>query len=168
MPITEKIQETDEGQLDLKGNELIVTDKTSGDPAAFVGRSRNGGICKFAINAHHGVDEHGVDKWIEIGYLLGKCDERYPGQKVGEFQFWLKAPGDAAADTHVCSMRHDGVVGGATGGDAFAQQVLAWYHEHLGRRPGAAEIDGHRGNPGGLEGVLAAILGSQEYRDMHP
>ncbi len=105
MPTTEKIAETDEGQADLKGNELIVTDKTTGDPCAIGAVSANGGICKWNIRA-----KRPDGSIVEIGYLFGKQDERYPGQQVGEMEFWLKAPNQAAADTKVFGIRHDGVV----------------------------------------------------------
>ena len=105
MPTTEKLAETDEGQADLKGNELVVTDKTGGDPVALGGVSANGGICKWNFKA-----KRPDGSIVEIGYLYGKQDERYPGQHVGEAEIWVKAPGQGAADTKVIGFRHDGVV----------------------------------------------------------
>ena len=100
-PTTQHIAETDEGRLELKGNELRLIDKTSGDPVAWRALSANGGIAKLSIC---------TEGDLEIGYLFGKRDERYPGQAVGEFQVWLKGPGMTAADRHVLSIRHDGLV----------------------------------------------------------
>lgn len=51
--------------------------------------------------------------------------------------------------------------------DAFADNVQAFYLDLLGRSAGADEIDAHRGNPGGLEGVRQTILNSDEYRALH-
>jgi hypothetical protein len=101
MPTTQPIAETDEGRIELKGNEERLIDKTSGDPVAWRAISANGGIAKWSIC---------TEQDVEIGYLFGKRDERYPGQAIGEFQFWLKAPGMKEADRHVLSIRHDGLV----------------------------------------------------------
>lgn len=134
MPTTQKLGETDEGQLDLKGNEVVLKDKTSGDPNAYRALSKNGGIVKYTLDV-----DLGDGKYVEIGYLFGKQDERYPGQHVGEFEFWLKAPGQAAADTKVCSFRHDGIVGAGGGhmqqmwdgtGEFFAQMQNDGVDEH--------------------------------------
>lgn len=51
--------------------------------------------------------------------------------------------------------------------DAFAAQVRAWYHDMLFRDPSAGEIDAHRGNPSGLQGVYDTIIGSAEYKAKH-
>ena len=118
MPTTEKIAETDEGQADLKGNELLITDKTSGDPCAVRFRSANGGIGKLSIDV-----PDGQGGWLEIGYLFGKKDERFPTQPVAEFEFWHRF---GAQDIKSVSIRHDGVivhvplVGGGAGGSPSA------------------------------------------------
>ena len=103
MPTTAHIAETDEGHLELKGNELRLKDKTSGDPVAWRALSANGGIMKLSICTEND---------LEIGYLFGKRDERYPGQNIGQFEFWLKAPGMGAADKKVMTIGHDGITTG--------------------------------------------------------
>jgi hypothetical protein len=52
-------------------------------------------------------------------------------------------------------------------GDPFADAVIALYVELLGRVPSSSEIDSHRGNPGGIDGVRQAILDSDEYKALH-
>jgi hypothetical protein len=52
-------------------------------------------------------------------------------------------------------------------GDPFADAVIALYLQMLDRVPSAEEIDSHRGNPNGIEGVREAILESDEYRQKH-
>lgn len=46
----------------------------------------------------------------------------------------------------------------------FVPQLESWFKTYLGRTPGAGEYDIHRQNPGGLDAVLQAILGSDEYK----
>jgi len=46
--------------------------------------------------------------------------------------------------------------------DAFAAQVTEWYQQFLHRDPSPAEIEVHRNNPGGLDGVYGAIAQSKE------
>jgi hypothetical protein len=45
--------------------------------------------------------------------------------------------------------------------------VRAWYRQFLGREASDGDVESHRGNPGGLEGVRQTILGSDEYRASH-
>lgn len=52
-------------------------------------------------------------------------------------------------------------------GDPFKDAVIDMYHVMLNRDPSDDEIEIHRGNPGGLEGVRQAILHSAEYRQLH-
>jgi len=42
-------------------------------------------------------------------------------------------------------------------------QIVALYQQYLGRTPSQDEINGMRGNPGGIEGVRQTILESPEY-----
>lgn len=51
--------------------------------------------------------------------------------------------------------------------DEFKAGVIALYNELLFRTPSRAEIDSHRGNPGGLAGVRETILESDEYAALH-
>lgn len=51
--------------------------------------------------------------------------------------------------------------------DSFAAGVRALYQDLLGRTPGDDEINIHRGNPRGLDGVHDAILASDEYAQRH-
>ncbi len=44
----------------------------------------------------------------------------------------------------------------------FAKLVTGWYQQLLGRSPSAAEIQAHRGNPSGLDGVYGVIARSPE------
>ena len=46
--------------------------------------------------------------------------------------------------------------------------VTALYQKYLKRTPSQAEVISHRGNPRGLNGVEAAILGSDEYKSLPP
>lgn len=107
MPTTYPIAETDEGRMELKGNELLLYDKTSGDPVAWRSRSHNGGMAKWSLDAWIG------GQWVEIGYLFGKRDERPGFGNCAEFEFWHKLPGDGSQDSDYVrsvSIRHDGVV----------------------------------------------------------
>jgi hypothetical protein len=49
----------------------------------------------------------------------------------------------------------------------FFAIVTEWYVKYLGRTPSQDELIAHFGNPGGLAGVLAVILNSDEYRERH-
>jgi hypothetical protein len=52
-------------------------------------------------------------------------------------------------------------------GDPFADAVRALYASMLNRDPSPDEIEIHRGNPGGIDGVRETILHSAEYRQLH-
>jgi hypothetical protein len=52
-------------------------------------------------------------------------------------------------------------------GDPFTDAVRALYASMLNRDPSPDEIEIHRGNPGGIEGVRETILHSAEYRQLH-
>ena len=88
MPTTTFIAETDEGVLELKGNELILRDKTSGDPVKWRARSANGGIAALSIDALIN------GSWIEIGYLFMKSDERPGKNHWPVFEFWKSGSTD--------------------------------------------------------------------------
>lgn len=55
-----------------------------------------------------------------------------------------------------------------SGTDTFAEQLTALYQDMLGRSPTSAEVESHRGNPGGIEGVRQTIVGSPEYQERQP
>ena len=144
--------------------DVVSTTPHPGDPpklrqGAFYGR----GLAIWSINRVRPTD----GRHEEVGYAIGKLDERYPESLlVGAIEVHLRAPsGDMV---RVCALEHDRIVVFrpvvTMTLDAFAQGVIALYQDLLGRTPGPAEIQAHRGNPDGLEGVRATILGSAEYQ----
>ena len=135
MPTTRQIADTDEGILELVGNEAVLRDTTSGDPVAWRSRSHNGGIAKWSLDAWIG------ERWIEIGYLFGKRDERPGYDNCAEFEFWHKRPGPGSQDRDYVksvSIRHDAVIlhvplvtraGGAPPIDAPPSRVTRFYSD---------------------------------------
>lgn len=111
MPTEVLIAETDEGRLVLRGNELLLYDKTSGDPVAVRWRTANeteGKVC---------IDAFVSGAWREVGYLSSKIDERGrtdpAHQDAAEWEFWSHIPGRGWDDPdyeRVFAIRHDGGV----------------------------------------------------------
>src|SRR5512139_1945785 len=47
-------------------------------------------------------------------------------------------------------------------------KFVGWYQKYLDRTPGPEDYAAHADNPNGMEGVLAAIFQSKEYKDRKP
>ena len=109
---------TDEGRLDMRGNELLIYDTTSGDPVALRYRSNN------EMRGKHSIDKFVNGAWRELGFVAYKEDERGrtdpAHQNCLEVEFWSKKAGNSWEDAdyeRVFAIRHDGVVfykGGAS------------------------------------------------------
>lgn len=111
MPTEVTVAETDEGKLVLRGNELLVLDKTSGDPCATRFRTSNETAGKICADIF--ID----GAWREYGYLSVKQDERGrtdPAHRYApEFEFWGHKPNAGWNDAdyeRLFAIRHDGVV----------------------------------------------------------
>lgn len=52
---------------------------------------------------------------------------------------------------------------GPSATDDFERTLQGWYTRYLGRPATPEEMDSHRGNPGGINGVLSTIMQSPEY-----
>lgn len=156
-------------------NEMSLV-STIDDPPALRLASPGGGLGKLSGN----VLDHGVQR--EVVLLQFKNDEADRGtpleRKGGCVTLHLQNPnieGDAGM-VKVFEMTTRGVtffvpvIGfqDATREDAFGMQVREWYRVLLHRQAAVSEVDGARGNPGGLPGVLANILASPEYAALHP
>lgn len=100
MNFTIRIAETTEGILELRGNELVIIDKTTGDPIAIRGLSANGGIAKFSVC--------GLDN-VEIGYLFFKRDERPGMGHLPIFEFWTSGTRDRDS-RKLLEIRSDAIV----------------------------------------------------------
>jgi len=107
MPTRKLIAETDEGRLELHGNELELYDTTGDDPVAIRLRSKNGGIGKVSFDT-----PDGRGGWTEVGYLFGKLDERGRRDPAHagkiEFEFWQSGSRDSDGG-RLFTVRHDGV-----------------------------------------------------------
>ena len=103
MPTTVQIATTDEGGLQLHGNELELYDRTGHDPVAIRLRSGNGGIGKVSF------DYPSANGWTELGYIFAKKDERFPTDPTIEFECWKSGSADADAE-RLFAVRVDGVV----------------------------------------------------------
>ncbi len=60
----------DEGEVKAKGNEVIIEDRTAGDPVAIRFRSNN------ETRGKHSIDKFVDGAWREIGLIIYKEDER--------------------------------------------------------------------------------------------
>ena len=122
MPTEVEIASTDEGRLALRGNELLVFDKTNGDPCAVRFRTYNETAGKLTFD----IFIEGA--WREFGYISGKQDERGrtdPAHRYApEFEFWGHKPNAGWNDSdyeRLFAVRHDGFIaykGGGGGGGA--------------------------------------------------
>lgn len=111
MPTEVEVALTDEGRLALRGNELLLYDRTSGDPVAIRWRTNNetkGKLC---------ADVFVADAWREVGYMSAKLDERGrtdPAHRDAvEWEWWSHIPGQGWNDANyerVFAIRHDGPV----------------------------------------------------------
>ena len=111
MPTEVKIAETDEGVLTLRGNELLLIDKTNGDPVAVRYRTSNEGKGKIC------ADKFVEGAWRELGYFAVKEDERGRTDpthaNTAEWEFWGHKPSNNWNDQdyeRLFAIRHDGVV----------------------------------------------------------
>ena len=130
MPTEVQIAETDEGRLTLRGNELLIIDKTSGDPCALRFRTSNETVGKITF------DTFIEGAWREFGYISGKKDERGrtdPAHaNAPEFEFWGHKPNAGWNDAdyeRLFAIRHDGVVF-YMGGSVPAPKVTRFYTDH--------------------------------------
>ena len=104
---TAPIAETTNGRYELRSNEATLVDKTGADPVAWNGISNNKLIVKWSVNIP------GPNGKIELGYILGKRDERPGHEDSAEFEFWFKQPGAPTIDRayeKTLGIRHDGMV----------------------------------------------------------
>lgn len=106
-----RIATTDEGHLDMRGNEVLWYDDTStGDPVAIRFRSNN------ETKGKHSIDKYVNGAWRELGFVSYKEDERgrtNPAHRnCLEIEVWSKKAGDSWEDAdyeRVFAIRHDGV-----------------------------------------------------------
>ena len=158
----------------------IIVESTSNDPPEVRFASPFGGLMKICASIKRAID----GKHEEVAALQFKIDERERGTGVlsGEATLHLRDGSVPNADQgmhRVFELRSDttGLPGAdipeseELPGDGFAVQVRIWYRDLLLRPvfPYASdvEINGHRGNPGGLDGVRAVIVNSAEYQQAH-
>ena len=105
------LHEDSRGRIVAEGNELIIEDKTSGDPVAIRYRSNNETKGKLSI------DKYVNGAWRELGLVQYKEDERGRTDPAHadalEVEFWSHIPGRDFEDPsyeRIFSIRHDGVI----------------------------------------------------------
>lgn len=169
------------GRVVFSNNEVSIVSTVSDPPKLRLSSVDGGGAISFGWLRPDGAEE-------ELVLIQGKRDERTRGESplplVGEMTIHVQSrvPGDAGmrkivgllSDTPFVGSSDQGdgttrppVNGPATGlpGDAFAQQVRAWYRDILRRPtfPYAAddEVDAHRpwlNTPQGIEGLHRMLI----------
>ena len=147
------------------GDNEVILRSYSADPVKYRGDAPVGG---------GGVLVSGSVDGVELGFCGIREDERFRGtsQRVGVFEVFVRRPrvasdppdiSDDALMVRVFSRAWeyglDPVTPAPLPGDTFAQAVRVMYRDIL-QRPALpfasdAEVDGHRGNPGGLPAIQA-------------
>ena len=132
----------DRGQLTADGNEVILEDRTAGDPVAVRFRSHNETVGKLSID----VEVEGV--WREIGLLIFKADERGRTDPAHRGALEVRAlthiPGRPYEDAdyrEMCAIRHDGLT--VNGRPLPAPATPALLRSLDGRLVLAAQDDGN-------------------------
>lgn len=166
-----------QGFVDASGNNELRVYSTVDDPPALRLGAPTGSVGKLSGNLIRQLPD-GTWRDEELVLLQFKHSEAERGTNPlvlsGEVTLHLR-DGRASGDgmVKVLEIRHDTIWTPWTGylrlgaaqaenypSDAFATALRALYVRYMRRPPTLAELEAHRGNPGGLDAVEAMLIGA--------